>query len=201
MISDEALADFEASNMGWLTDEGDLLACRLHGHMERLASIPRFEPAYRRYKGTCEANRAAMEADLAELGPDEHPGMHRFDGMDDDAKAELVKTVYEAGWIRLGRALDIRDLRAASLRNGGSIRAALDADRSWYVEAEGLTEPVRGRIGVLEHIAARLGCRLVRREMRYASVNVGSTRRPRVRALLVPESSDPSQAPRRGAPA
>lgn len=188
MTDEKSLAEFEATNMGWLTDAGELLPCPLHGHMARLAAVPRFEEPYRRYQGICEANADYVQHELDSLGPDEHPAMHRFHGMDDDAKDEFVKVVYQAGWVRLGRSYDAAGVLEITRRERVSSMQALKHRSVWYVEAEGLTEAVRGHRRVLEGIARDLGSRLVLREMKYAEVNFGSRRHPKVRELLVPEA-------------
>lgn len=190
----DALARFEATNMGWLTAEGDLLPCTLHNHLEALATVPRFAEAYERYDQIRRSNAEDMQRDLESLEPDEHPAMHRFDGMDDDARDELMKVAYTAGWIRLGRSFDTRTFGDAGTlsdvmaRTRASVMQAMREPLNWYVEAVGLTEHVRRHRRALGRVADGLGCRLVAREMKYATVNFGTKRRPDARDILVPEA-------------
>ncbi len=197
MTEDDALAQFEARNMGWLTDEGVLLPCAIHGHLDLISTVPRFAEAYSRYDDICRDNADFVQQELDSLGPDEHPEMHRFDGMDDDARDELLKVVYLAGWIRLGKSFDSdafwgdRPLKDKLALNRTPMIQAMRKPENWYVEAIGLTEHVRGHRRTLERIAGRLGCRLMMREMKYAVVNLGNKRRPDLRELLVPEAYEP----------
>jgi hypothetical protein len=189
MITDGTMADFERTNMAWLTGEGELLTCPMHSHIERLATVPAFADAYARYQAICDDNETFKQEELESLGPDEHPSMHRYDGMNDDAKAELVKAVYTAGWIRIGRTLDSSGYLAFRATGAGSMRDALSERTLWYVEAEGLTESVRRHDAILRRLAERSGCRLVPREMKYLMVRIGG-RTAEPRELLVPEAYD-----------
>ena len=190
MIDDEILSAFESSCMGWLTDAGELLPCELHEHMQRLAAVPRFRESYQAYDHMCRFNDAWMQSELASLSDGEHAAMHRFDGLNDDAKAALVKVVYEAGWIRLGRTLDIEKV-AGMVEPERRGSAYLDP-ANFFVEAEGLTPAVRGHRRTLDGIVARLGSGLRLREMKYVTVDFGRRRKPDLRELLVPEAYQPN---------
>lgn len=87
---------------GWLTPTKDIITCKWFGHFETLENFPDTKDAYQIYKNTVESNQEYVDSCLSDLGPDEHPEMHRFDGIDDDARDLLVKSVYELGYIRLG---------------------------------------------------------------------------------------------------
>ena len=190
MTDEKVLADFEKTNMGWLSESGEILPCALHEHLEALAHVKRFAREYGYYVGTCDANERAMQEDLDALGPDEHPSMHRFDGMNDEARDRLVKVVYTAGWVRLGKSYDASDAMDISRREGIPLTQALRRPTAWYLEAEGLTWAVETHRRVLERFARDLGCRLVARGMRYEDVDFGNHRCPEVREVLVPDTLD-----------
>lgn len=134
---------------GWLTPTKNVVTCKWFGHFETLGKFSDMTEAYHAYKNTVDNNQEYVHNCLADLGPDEHPEMHRFDGIDDDARDLLVKTAYELGYIRLG------------------------VYRNYSLEAEGSPEGIRSAIVKLNAISKDIVLPLQIRALKYVPYNKG----------------------------
>lgn len=135
---------------GWLTPSKAVVTCKWFGHLEALGKFPDVSEAYTIYENTIENNREFVNDCLSDLGPNEHPEMHRFDGIDDDARDLLIKTVYELGYIRLG------------------------IYRDYAIEAEGSPEGIRSSLTKLNAISKDISLPLHTRALRYVPYKGGS---------------------------
>ena len=88
--------------VGWLDPNDVIYPCAHYEHIAFLKNLPEFAYAYETYLNQLENNQDIIDAHLRSLEADEHPGMHCFANMDDNARDELYTTVYEAGWLRIG---------------------------------------------------------------------------------------------------
>jgi hypothetical protein len=141
--------------MAWLSHEGEVISCKLFGHIEKLGELPLFRDAYATYKEACAGNEAWMQDELSKLGPDDWLEMHRFEGMNDGAKSDFVRTVYEAGWIRLGRSFERPAPPVERRFDRRRPTFGSEAPLRWYLEAEGLTEAVRTQRDTLKEPGLR----------------------------------------------
>lgn len=91
----------QQNQTGWITPEGSILFCDPMEHLDVLEGTS-LDEAYREYLREVELNEESMYSDLDSLPPGEHPAMHRFDGMNDDARDDLLETAYGLGWVRFG---------------------------------------------------------------------------------------------------
>ncbi|RYD66612.1 MAG: hypothetical protein EOP83_04660 [Verrucomicrobiaceae bacterium] len=158
---------FIKHRFGWMTPTGSILACDMHDHLVALRDVPEFREAVAAYETTVANNAEWMANELDSLGDDDHPEMHRFDGMDDDAKELLTHTVYAAGWVRLGYCHDMSAIIA--LVRPALMRKKFD-EIPQYVEAEGLAGAVDWLKESLTKLSWGLGCRLVSRRMEYQNI-------------------------------
>jgi hypothetical protein len=181
----ETLRAFQATRMGWLEPAGALHAVELHQHLRFFEGHPDLGEAYRTYERTCDENHIFMDAELASLGPDDHPEMHRFDGLNDDARDALLGSAYVAGWIRLGMYIDdYQGGRTVAERR----RAALEPS-NWILEAEGTGYRIEAHTAVLRDLAAVLDASLCLRIVSYDVMPKGSPYRNGDQKVLVLQST------------
>lgn len=156
---------FRETHFGWLRPDGLLVACALFDHLGVLGQVPEMADAVATYAATVDENEQAMAEALASLGPDDHPEMHRFDGMNDDARERLTRSAYVTGWVRLGLHLD----RSAPLPSDrrAVLRSFINDPSNWVVEAEGFNAGVDLHRNSLEELAALVDAKLNVRRLDY----------------------------------
>jgi len=88
--------------VGWIDLQLNMHVVKSFEHIEWLRYISELATEYEHYENTIENNAEWMNDELASLPDGEHPAMHRFDGMDDDAKDELYLAAYKLGYVRYG---------------------------------------------------------------------------------------------------
>lgn len=91
----------QKNQAGWITGDGDIINSKFLEHLDVLVGTA-LDKEYHNYLDRCEANEEEMNNDLENLDPDEHPAMHRFAFMNDDARDDLYHAAYSAGWVRFG---------------------------------------------------------------------------------------------------
>lgn len=166
------------TRFGWLTPQGDLVACALHDHLSALSDVPELATDVAEHAETLSENQSRVDEHQMSLEPDEHPEMHQFSGMDDDANLKLTLAAYRLGWIRLGMRLATRP------QPGASIRELLSEPANFMIEAEGLDEAIAARIGDLRDLAAITGSRLELNEMALVEVRLSGRKSPPTTMLL-----------------
>ena len=179
----EQIKEFRDTRFGWLQPDGTLRPCPMYDHVSVLGSSPDLFDAVRAYKEEVESNEEAMNEALAMLGPDDHPEMHRFAGMNDDARAKLTRTAYEAGWIRLGLMYD----RQAVPRDQARIRDFMQ-NPVFMLEAEGYDQPIVAQKRLIKDLAAILDARVEARQM--GMVTVRMTKRTQREMMLEKRTRD-----------
>lgn len=93
---------------GWISPEGLVYITQSLEHCEFLADIPELSAAYAEYESEVEGNNEYMHHELEYAADnDEHPAMHRFDGINDDARDRIYKSAYKRGWVRFGFTIDL----------------------------------------------------------------------------------------------
>lgn len=163
----EQIKEFRETRFGWLQPDGTLRPCPMYDHISALGSSPDLAGAVRAYKEEVESNEEAMNEALAMLGPDDHPEMHRFSGMNDHARAKLTLAAYEAGWIRLGLMYDQQAVPRDRARVADFMRNPV-----FMLEAEGYDEPIAKQSRLIEDLAAVLEARVEARQMGFVTVKM-----------------------------
>lgn len=149
-----------SDGFGWINPSKEVFTCKLYEHFSLLENVPEFSAAVAKYNGICESNETAMNEDLNSLGPDEHPCMHLYAFMNDDAKAELIQIIYGAGWIRLGMQLDLNIGRDGTKLN-------LKDPAHFKLDCEGYKEPMIKLRPTLIRMAKHIGCSLNLNPIKY----------------------------------
>lgn len=179
----EQIKEFRDTRFGWLQPDGTLRPCPMYDHVSVLGSSPDLFDAVRAYKEEVESNEEAMNEALAMLGPDDHPEMHRFSGMNDDARAKLTRAAYEAGWIRLGLMYDQHAVPRDRARVADFMRNPV-----FMLEAEGYDQPIVKQKRLLEDLAAILDARFEARQMGVVTVQM--TKRRTQEMMLIKATRD-----------
>lgn len=167
----EQIKEFRETRFGWLRPDGTLVPCPMYDHISALGSSPDLAEAVARYTEEVNANEEAMNEALSMLGPDDHPEMHRFSGMNDDARAKLTRAAYEAGWIRLGLMYD----QQAVPRDRARVRDFMQ-NPVFMLEAEGYDQPIADQQRLIEDLAAILEARVESRQMGVVTVQMTKRR-------------------------
>lgn len=139
----------------------------MYDHVSALSTSPDLAEAVRRYKEEIDSNEEAMNEALAMLGPDDHPEMHRFAGMNDDARGKLTRAAYEAGWIRLGLMYDQQAVPRDRSRLSDFLQNPV-----FMLEAEGYDQPIAQQMNLIEDLAAILESRVEARQMGFVTVKM-----------------------------
>lgn len=106
------IANHISGPFGWVSPNKMVFITDSMKHIEFLKDVPELAEAYSKYESEVESNAEWMDNELSYAAEnDEHPEMHRFDGMDDDARDHLYKAAYDAGWVRFGTMVDSDDWR------------------------------------------------------------------------------------------
>lgn len=163
----EQIKAFRETRFGWLGPDGTLVPCPMFDHISALSTAPELAEAVTRYKEEVASNEEAMYETLSMLGPDDHPEMHRFEGMNDDARAKLTRAAYEAGWIRLGLMYD----QQAVPRDRTRVRDFMQ-NPVFMLEAEGYDQPIDTQMRLIEDLAAILEARVEARQMGFVTVKM-----------------------------
>lgn len=145
---------------GWLSPDKQIYPVRFHEHFAFLATRPELYDQFTQFTQTVEANDREMQDDLDSLEPDEHPAMHRFDGMNDEAREILINHIYSIGWIRLGFLMDSQYQYSNISERVNFIRKFASDSTQYTLEAEGFAECLRIRRPMLNNICRELGCQL-----------------------------------------
>lgn len=87
---------------GWIDPEGTVHKVAYFDHLKFFENHPEMGDAYCSYRNQIKANEEEVEQILADLEPGEHPAMHRFASIDDEANDDLYLHAYTSGWIRYG---------------------------------------------------------------------------------------------------
>lgn len=167
----EQIKAFRETRFGWLQPDGTLRPCPMYDHISVLGSSPDLFDAVRAYKEEVDANEEAMNEALAVLAPEDHPEMHRFGGMNDDARAKLTRAAYEAGWIRLGLMYDQQAVPRDRARIADYMRNPV-----FMLEAEGYDQPIVKQKRQIEDLAAILEARIEARQMGVVTVQMTKRR-------------------------
>lgn len=88
--------------VGWITPSHEIVMVKHMEHIEWLKNVPELFYDYIAYESELESNAEWMNSELDSLADDEHPAMHRFCGMDDNARDKLLLAAYRLGYIRFG---------------------------------------------------------------------------------------------------
>lgn len=86
----------------WILPDQNIRIIPSMEHVKWLNTVPELSAAYCEYQTTVDNNADYVCYELSNLDDDEHPAMHRFDGIDDDARDTLLLAAYELGYIRFG---------------------------------------------------------------------------------------------------
>lgn len=88
---------------GWI-DENNIVYFleNIYEHAEFFKNVARFSDYYQEYQDDLIYNEEIINDHLASLDDDEHPELHRFEGMDDESREALYYKVHKHGWIRFG---------------------------------------------------------------------------------------------------
>lgn len=183
----EDIKALKATGFGWMTPEGEILACTLHEHLTVLADRPDVGVDYAAYKAQIDLNAQIMDDTLSSLGEDDHPEMHRFDGMDDDARDALISAAYHKGWIRLGTFREKFQPPAGAMR-GEHLKLWRNDPSKLKLEAEGLDPFIEARRKDLRDLAAILEVGLVLREMAVVPEGAYGKQKPPQTMLLSKEA-------------
>lgn len=98
---------------GWISPEGIVFITQSMEHIAYLENVPELQSAWLEYQSEIDCNAEYMDSELEWAAEnDEHPAMHRFDGIDDDARDKMYKAAYDLGWVRFGFTMDIHSLLA-----------------------------------------------------------------------------------------
>lgn len=101
---------------GWISPDNIVHITESLEHIKFLQGIPELNEAFTQYDAEVTSNAEWMDIELEWAAKnDEHPEMHRFDGMDDDARDKLYLAAYNLGWVRWGTTVDYSDWRSKPL--------------------------------------------------------------------------------------
>lgn len=103
------------SRSGWIFPDGSLVPCPI---MQHFTVVPETYREYREHQ--LQLHDESMEEQLAELEPDEHPELHRFDP-EGDADEDLTQKLYDDDYVRIGVSriggLDLGQVRRGRLND------------------------------------------------------------------------------------
>lgn len=87
---------------GWIDPEGIVHILDYYEHLKFFENHPTMGDLYQQFQNQLEHNQEEIEQAMFDLEPDEHPAMHRFACIDDEARNTLYWEAYSRGWIRIG---------------------------------------------------------------------------------------------------
>lgn len=86
----------------WIDPDNNVHLVDFFDHMKFFKNYPVMGEFYDAYQSQLDYNQQMIDDDLASLDPNEHPAMHRFYGINDEARDILYLEAYNRGWVRLG---------------------------------------------------------------------------------------------------
>lgn len=98
----EWLPRINTTEVGWIDLNLNMHSVPSFDHIKWLATVPELFDDYAEYENAVDSNAEWMNDELSNLTEDEHPAMHRFDGMDDAARDKIYLAAYERGYVRYG---------------------------------------------------------------------------------------------------
>lgn len=98
------------TGFGWICPDGKIIACDMYNHFSVIKNEKLLKGDYAIYHETVDENERLMYECLDALKEDEHPEMHRFDGMNTEAEFALLSKIYSSGYIRVGMILNSKKL-------------------------------------------------------------------------------------------
>ena len=85
----------------WVDENNLVHEVPFFSHVDFLSHREDFAQAYAIYSMTVYSNEERISDHLSSLDEGDHPAMHQFQGIDDDARDLLYLSAYNRGWVRL----------------------------------------------------------------------------------------------------